>query len=86
MERIIGIDLGTTNSCVSIVEGGTPVVLANKGGYKTTPSVVAISGERERSRVTAKKYFHRSGNVFRISNRKSESSISTSCEQSTTEV
>ncbi len=48
MERIIGIDLGTTNSCVAIVEGGTPVVLPNKGGYKTTPSVVAVteSGKR----------------------------------------
>ena len=43
MERIIGIDLGTTNSCVAIMEGGTPTVLPNKGGYKTTPSVVAIS-------------------------------------------
>ena len=48
MERIIGIDLGTTNSCVAIVEGGTPVVLANKGGYKTTPSVVAISENGKR--------------------------------------
>jgi molecular chaperone DnaK len=47
MERIIGIDLGTTNSCVAIVEGGQPVVLANKGGYKTTPSVVAVLGERQ---------------------------------------
>ena len=48
MERIIGIDLGTTNSCVAIVEGGTPVVLPNKGGYKTTPSVVAISENGKR--------------------------------------
>jgi len=48
MERIIGIDLGTTNSCVAIVEGGTPVVLANRGGYKTTPSVVAISENGKR--------------------------------------
>ena len=48
MERIIGIDLGTTNSCVAVVEGGTPEVIPNKGGYKTTPSVVAIteSGRR----------------------------------------
>ncbi len=48
MERIIGIDLGTTNSCVAVVEGGTPQVIPNKGGYKTTPSVVAIteSGRR----------------------------------------
>ena len=48
MERIIGIDLGTTNSCVAIVEGGTPVVLPNKGGYKTTPSVVAVSENGKR--------------------------------------
>ena len=48
MERIIGIDLGTTNSCVSIVESGQPVVLPNKGGYKTTPSVVAISENGKR--------------------------------------
>ena len=41
MERVIGIDLGTTNSCVSILEGETPVVIPNRGGYKTTPSVVA---------------------------------------------
>ncbi len=43
MERIIGIDLGTTNSCVAIVENGTPVVLPNKSGYKTTPSIVAVT-------------------------------------------
>ncbi|MCA9525432.1 MAG: Hsp70 family protein, partial [Myxococcales bacterium] len=43
-----GIDLGTTNSCVAIVEGGTPVVLPNKGGYKTTPSVVAVSENGKR--------------------------------------
>ena len=42
-ERVIGIDLGTTNSCVATVEGGVPKVIANKGGYKTTPSMVAIS-------------------------------------------
>jgi molecular chaperone DnaK len=47
-ERVIGIDLGTTNSCVATVEGGVPKVIANKGGYKTTPSMVAIteSGRR----------------------------------------
>src|SRR5579864_3967668 len=47
-DKVIGIDLGTTNSCVAIVENGTPVVIPNRGGYKTTPSMVAIteSGKR----------------------------------------
>ncbi len=43
MERVIGIDLGTTNSCVAIVDSGTPTVIPNRGGYKTTPSMVAIT-------------------------------------------
>jgi molecular chaperone DnaK len=43
MDRVIGIDLGTTNSCVSILEADQPVVIPNRGGYKTTPSVVAVT-------------------------------------------
>jgi molecular chaperone DnaK len=43
MERVIGIDLGTTNSCVAIVEDGVPTVIPNRGGYKTTPSMVAVT-------------------------------------------
>ncbi|HEX3593825.1 MAG TPA: Hsp70 family protein, partial [Polyangiaceae bacterium] len=43
MERVIGIDLGTTNSCVAIMEGESPVVIPNRGGYKTTPSMVAVT-------------------------------------------
>jgi molecular chaperone DnaK len=43
MEHVIGIDLGTFNSCVAVVEGSTPVVIANRGGYKVTPSMVAIT-------------------------------------------
>src|SRR5512143_3197211 len=43
MDRVIGIDLGTTNSCVSIMDGDQPVVIPNRGGYKTTPSMVAVT-------------------------------------------
>lgn len=53
--RIIGIDLGTTNSCVSVMEGGTPVVIASSEGSRTTPSVVAFKGTERIIGIPAKR-------------------------------
>ncbi len=66
MGKIIGIDLGTTNSCVAIMEGGDPVVISNQEGNRTTPSIVAIteSGERLVGQVAKRQAITNSENTI----------------------
>ena len=47
MGKVVGIDLGTTNSCVAVMEGGKPTVIANAEGFRTTPSVVAYTKNQD---------------------------------------
>src|SRR5687767_1297536 len=56
MSKVLGIDLGTTNSCMAVMEGGKPRVVENREGARTTPSIVAVSRNSERLvGVTAKR-------------------------------
>ena len=55
MSKVLGIDLGTTNSCMAVMEGGQPVVIPNSDGMRTTPSVVAFTKNGERLVVQAAK-------------------------------
>ena len=48
MGKVVGIDLGTTNSCVAVMEGGKPTVIANAEGFRTTPSVVAYTKNQDK--------------------------------------
>ena len=67
MGKIIGIDLGTTNSCVAVMEGGKPTVIANAEGNRTTPSVLGISktGERLVGQVAKRQAITNADNTVR---------------------
>ena len=69
MGKIIGIDLGTTNSCVAVFEGNEPVVIANSEGKRTTPSVVAFvdGGERKVQNVRLLRTLHVQSSLSNVS-------------------
>ena len=67
MAKVIGIDLGTTNSCVAVMEGGEPTVITNQEGARTTPSVVAFkNGETQVGEVAKRQAITNSNTVQTI--------------------
>ncbi len=66
MAKVVGIDLGTTNSCVAVMEGGKPTVIANAEGFRTTPSVVAYAknGDRLVGQIAKRQAVMNTGNTF----------------------
>jgi molecular chaperone DnaK len=66
MRKVVGIDLGTTNSCVAVMEGGKPTVIANAEGFRTTPSVVAYAknGDRLVGQIAKRQAVMNPGNTF----------------------
>ena len=66
MPKVVGIDLGTTNSCVAVMEGGKPTVIANAEGFRTTPSVVAYAknGDRLVGQIAKRQAVMNTGNTF----------------------
>ena len=66
MGKVVGIDLGTTNSCVAVMEGGKPTVIANAEGFRTTPSVVAYTKNQDQlvGQIAKRQAVMNPGNTF----------------------
>ncbi len=66
MAKVVGIDLGTTNSCIAVIEGGKPIVIANAEGQRITPSVVAYTktGDRLVGQIARRQAVMNTENTF----------------------